>query len=144
MRLLSLLLSVMDWQKVYNIHHAIPHDLGLSITFFCWSLCRRKRIRLRVNHNSLAMGGDVSVCFTGWNEAFLRLKRTVSWHEIKYFIPWNRNLLCHRNAFNDMQYLVECSEKIVRDNPKSWWIAWWIFSFLKYLSRYLSVRISVC
>ena len=33
------------------------------------------------------------------------------------------------------------SDKIVRDNPKSWWIAWWIFPFLKYLSRYSSIWI---
>ena len=96
MRLLSLLLSVVDWRNVYEIHHAIPHDLGLSITFFWWTLCRRCWIRLRVKQNFLPMGRkldwDVSVCFTGWNKVFLRLNQTVSWYETKYFMPWNRNL----------------------------------------------------
>ena len=50
----------------------------------------------------------------------------------------------YRKCFNnDMQYLVMCSENIVRDNPKSWWIAWWIFPFSKYLSRCLNAFILV-
>ena len=92
MRLLSLLLSVIDWQNIYNIPHAIHHDLRLSITFFCWSLCRRNRIRLRVKQTPLPMGRKqdwhVSVCFTEWNKVFLRLKQTVSWYETKCFMLW--------------------------------------------------------
>ena len=90
MRFLSLLFSVIDWRNVYKIHHAIPHDLGLSITFFSWSLCRSNWIYLRVKQNSLPMGRkqdwDVSVRFTEWNEVFLRLKQTVSVPESMYFL----------------------------------------------------------
>ena len=95
-RLLCVTYSVIDWRNVYNIHHAIPHDLGVSLTFFCWLLCRRYRIRLRIKQNPMPMrrkqARDVSVRLTGWNKVFLRLKRTVSWYETKRFIVWNHNL----------------------------------------------------
>ena len=57
---------------------------------------------------------DETKCFSVWNEQFHGMKQNVSFHETVTF------LRCHCNAFNnDMQYLIECSEKIVRDNPKS-------------------------
>ena len=81
MRFLSLLFSVMDWRNVYKIHHAIPHDLGLSITFFSWSLCRSNWIYLRVKQTHLADGAEAGLRRVG---SFHRMKRSVSPLESTY------------------------------------------------------------
>ena len=91
-RLLCVTYSVIDWRNVYNIHHAIPHDLGVSLTFFCWLLCRRYRIRLRVkqtpcrwdesgHHTFRFISQDEIKCFSAWNKQFHDMKQSVSSHE---------------------------------------------------------------
>ena len=94
MRLFYLSLGVIDWRNVYNIHHAIPHDLGLSLTFFCWSLCRRYRIRLRIkqtpcrwdesgHHTFWFISQDEIKCFSAWNKQFHGMK-------VRIFYKWLR------------------------------------------------------
>ena len=99
-RLLYVTYSVIDWRNIYNIHHAIPHDLGLSITFFCWSLCKRNRIRLRVKQVPCRCGEsghetyrfvsqDETKCFSAWNEQFHGMKQSVSSYETITFLWFN-------------------------------------------------------